>query len=253
VTAVYPVITVSRLFLSALLTLPSVLAQPASAQQPPAPIVQPGAPGEASRRITANQASDLSTVTHSETDVRFMRGMMMHHAQALEMTALRPTRSSADDLRLLALRIEISQADEIELMKDWLTARGLAVDDAHAHHGGATAASDQTASNQTASAQTASAQTASAQTASDHMRLMPGMLTPAEMARLARANGVEFERLFLELMIKHHDGALVMVRDLFASADAAQESDVFAFASEVEADQAAEIGRMAAMLRERQR
>jgi uncharacterized protein (DUF305 family) len=214
--------------------LPSVLsAQQAPVQQTPAPIVQPGAPGEASRRITANQASDLSKITHTEADAQFMRGMMMHHAQALEMTALRPTRSRSDDMRLLALRIEISQADEIKMMKGWLTARGLPADDPHAHHSSGTLVP--------------------APAASDHMTLMPGMLTPAEMTRLADATGVEFERLFLELMIKHHDGALVMVRDLFASADAAQESDVFAFASEVEADQAAEIGRMAAMLRERQR
>jgi uncharacterized protein (DUF305 family) len=235
---VYPVITVSRLFpvfvwaaliAARVAALPSLLsAQQAPAQVAPAPIVQPGAPGEAGRRITANEASDLSKVTHTDADARFMRGMMMHHAQALEMTALRPTRSRADDMRLLALRIEISQADEIKMMKGWLAARDLPADDPHAHHGGATAAAE-------------------------HMALMPGMLTPAEMKRLADASGVEFERLFLELMIKHHDGALVMVRDLFASGDAAQESEVFAFASEVEADQAAEIGRMTAMLRERQR
>jgi uncharacterized protein (DUF305 family) len=236
---VYPVITVSRvclfsgrvlaaaLFAARVAALPSVLSAQATPQQTPVPIVQPGAPGEASRRITADQASDLSKVTHTEADAQFMRGMMMHHAQALEMTALRPARSRADDMRLLALRIEISQADEIKMMKDWLTARGVAADDAHAHHGGATSAPEHA--------------------------LMPGMLTPAEMTRLAAASGVEFERLFLELMIKHHDGALVMVRELFASADAAQESEVFAFASEVEADQAAEIGRMMAMLRERQR
>lgn len=227
---VYPVITVLRLIVllgraacAALLSLPEVVsAQQAPAPDVPAPIVQPGAPGEASRRITAEQAADVSKVTYTEADVRFMRGMMMHHAQALEMTALRPSRSRADDMRLLALRIEISQADEITMMKDWLVARGLTVDDPHAHHG-------------------------------DHTMLMPGMLTPAEMKRLADSTGIEFERLFLELMIKHHDGALVMVRELFASADAAQESEVFTFASEVEADQSAEIGRMTAMLRERQR
>ena len=222
-------VIVPRLLLVSLLAMPSVL----TAQQAPAPIVQPGAPGEVSRRITADQATDLSKVTHTDADVQFMRGMMMHHAQALEMTALRPTRSQSDDLRLLALRIEISQADEIAMMKDWLKARGLPVHDPHAHHGNAAADS--------------------ARAVSDHMSLMPGMLTPDEMRRLAAAGGVEFERLFLELMIKHHDGALIMVRDLFASADAAQESEVFAFASEVEADQAAEIGRMVAMLRERQR
>ena len=196
-------------------------AAPARAQSA-APLVQPGAPGQPSRTITVEQATDLSKVGHTDADVRFMQGMIGHHAQALEMTALRQGRSTADDLRLLALRIDLSQADEIRLMQGWLTARGRQVPDLHAHHG-------------------------------PHAVLMPGMLTPDEMKRLADATGAAFERLFLELMIKHHEGALIMVKGLFETAGAGQESEVFAFASEVEADQSAEIGRMAAMLRERQR
>ena len=188
-----------------------------------APIVQPGAPGQDSRVITAEAASDLSKVRYTDADVRFMQGMIGHHAQALEMTALRAARSTAEDIRLLALRIDISQTDEIRFMREWLTARGEPVPDAHAHH-------------------------------AQGAVLMPGMLTPDEMARLAAANGAAFDRLFLEFMITHHEGALVMVRQLFESAGAAQESEVFGFASEVEADQGAEIARMMMLLvRERQR
>lgn len=197
----------------------------AGAQAPPpqtAPIIQPGAPGQPSRVITAEKATDTSGVRFTEADVRFMQGMIAHHAQALEMTALVADRTGDPELRKLALRIEISQADEIEMMEAWLTARGQALPDPHAHHG------------------------------PDHAR-MPGMLTAAEMQRLAAAKGVAFERLFLEFMIKHHDGALVMVKDLFSSPGAGQEPEIFAFASDVEADQFMEIRRMAIMLKERQK
>ena len=150
-------------------------------------------------------------------DVRFMQGMIGHHAQALEMTALVPSHSSSDAIRKLAQRIELSQADEIKMMQDWLTRRGQQVPDPHAHHApGAT--------------------------------LMPGMLTAEEMARLGEAKGPAFDRLFLEFMIKHHEGALTMVKDLFAQPGAGQESDVFAFASDVDADQRMEIDRMRAAL-----
>jgi uncharacterized protein (DUF305 family) len=122
-------------------------------------------------------------------------------------------------MELLAKRIEISQADEIAMMRTWLTARGEALPDAHAHHApGAT--------------------------------LMPGMLTAGEMQQLAEAKDGEFDRLFLTFMIKHHEGALVMVEELFSSPGAGQESDTFAFASDVDTDQRMEIARMGAMLRE---
>jgi uncharacterized protein (DUF305 family) len=185
--------------------------------EPRPPIVQPGAPGQPARVITANKAADLSQVQHTAADVRFMQGMIGHHAQALEMTALLSSRSSSEDMRKLALRIEVSQADEIKMMKEWLAARGQEIPSEHAHHGqGAT--------------------------------LMPGMLTPEEMTRLAQAKGAEFDRLFLEFMIKHHAGALVMVEELFSTRGAGQESEIFAFASDVDADQRMEIERMGTML-----
>jgi len=180
-------------------------------------IVQPGAPGQSSQVITAERAVDLSKVQHTGADVRFMQGMISHHAQALEMAALLPSRSSREDMRLLALRIEVSQADEIKMMQHWLEVRGQEVPSPHAHHApGAT--------------------------------LMPGMLTAEEMGRLAEAKGAEFDRLFLEGMIKHHAGALIMVQELFSNAGAGQESEIFAFASDVDADQRMEIERMGAML-----
>ncbi|HVL68738.1 MAG TPA: DUF305 domain-containing protein [Vicinamibacterales bacterium] len=184
-----------------------------------APIVQPGAPGQPSRVITAEAAAALPSPAHTAADVRFMQGMIGHHAQALEMTGLLATRTSSDDMRKLAKRIEVSQADEIKMMQEWLASRGEPLPDPHAHH-------------------------------ADDAALMPGMLTREEMGRLAAARGPEFDRLFLRYMIKHHEGALVMVRELFATPGAAQEAEIFAFASEVEADQRMEIQRMAAMLKE---
>jgi uncharacterized protein (DUF305 family) len=181
------------------------------------PIVQPGAPGESSRVIAKEQAVDLSQVQHTQADVRFMQGMIGHHAQALEMTALLQSRTASDDMRKLAQRIEVSQSDEIKMMQHWLEARGQPVPDPHAHHAHGAA-------------------------------LMPGMLTPEEMARLANAKADAFDRLFLQFMIKHHEGALTMVKDLFATPGAGQESEIFAFASDVDADQRMEIDRMGAML-----
>ena len=149
------------------------------------PLVQPGAPGQATRPITAQQAVQSADAGATAADVTFMQAMIGHHAQALEMTALLPSRTARDDMRLLARRIELSQSDEIAFMQGWLEARGHTVPDLHQHHQhGAT--------------------------------LMPGMLTPEEMARLEAAAGIEFDRLFLELMIRHHDGALIMVNELFS-------------------------------------
>ncbi|HEY1304292.1 MAG TPA: DUF305 domain-containing protein [Vicinamibacterales bacterium] len=182
-------------------------------------LVQPGAPGEATRTITAARAADTSGIQATPTDVRFMQGMIAHHAQALEMTGLLASRTNRDEMRLLARRIELSQSDEIGMMQRWLTTRGAPVPDVHAHHdhGGA---------------------------------LMPGMLTAEEMGRLGAASGRAFDRLFLEAMIKHHDGALTMVSDLFATRGAGQEPEIYAFASDVDADQRIEIDRMSAMLLE---
>lgn len=181
------------------------------------PIVQPGAPGEPTQAITPAAASDLSRVQYTAADVRFMQGMISHHAQALEMTALVPSRTLREEMRKLSQRIALSQEDEIGMMQTWLRVRGQEAPAAHVHE------------------------------------VMPGMLTAGEMDRLAGARGAEFDRLFLEGMIKHHDGALVMVKDLFASPAAAQDSEIFAFASDVDTDQRMEIERMGAMLVELQK
>jgi uncharacterized protein (DUF305 family) len=182
-----------------LLALVSVVSCRSPFRDPPAPIVQPGAPGEPGRVISPEAAADLSQLRYTAAEVQFVQRMLVHHAQALEMTALLPSRGAAEPTQLLAKRIELSQRDEIELMREWLGARGvrLSNSDPHRSHG------------------------ASA---------MPGMLTPDEMGRLADASGLEFDLLFLELMIKHHAGALIMVDELFAAEGAAQQSDVFSFA-----------------------
>ncbi len=182
-----------------------------------APLVQPGAPGQETRVIPVEQAVDTSRVQFTPADVRFMQGMIGHHAQALEMTTLLPTRTSREDMKTLALRIDVSQRDEIDMMRRWLELRGQDVPGPHAHH------------------------------ATD-AKLMPGMLTAADMQRLADAKGVAFDRLFLESMIRHHEGALTMVKELFATPGAGQEPEIFAFASDVDADQRMEILRMGAML-----
>lgn len=186
------------------------------------PIVQPGAPGEPSRVITPDQASDLSQVQYTGADIKFMQGMIGHHAQALEMVALLQTRTTSADMKKMAQRIQISQEDEIRMMQNWLRRRGQQVPTGKEHHahGG---------------------------------MLMPGMLTADEMKRLASEKGKAFDKLFLESMIGHHQGALAMVKDLFATPGAAQDSDIFAFASDVEADQSAEIARMTAMREELER
>jgi uncharacterized protein (DUF305 family) len=191
---------------------------PASASRPT--IVQPGAPGEASRVGVAPATG--TTPAHVKADVEFMQGMIGHHAQALDMVRLLETRTEDAGMKLLGLRIKVSQQDEIKAMQEWLRARGEAVPDEHAHH------------------------------AHDY-KLMPGMLSPEEMAKLSAAKGTDFDRLFLQLMIKHHDGALTMVEELFKKDGAGQEPMIHAFASDVLADQKMEILRMAGMLREMQK
>jgi uncharacterized protein (DUF305 family) len=181
-------------------------------------ILQPGAPGQDTKTITEAEATDLSKVGATAADVKFMQGMIGHHAQAVEMVALLMTNSNNPDMKRLGLRIQVSQDDEMNMMRTWLKERGQAIPGPHAHHepGG----------------------------------FMPGMLTSEEMAALAAAKGVEFDRLFLTGMIKHHGGAITMVDELFKSPGAAQEGGINAFASDVVADQQMEIDRMGAMLKE---
>lgn len=181
-------------------------------------ILQPGAPGQESKVISTAQATDLSKVQATPADIKFMQGMIGHHAQAVEMVALINDRTANPNMKMLGLRIQVSQDDEMDMMRKWLAERGAAIPGPHAHHepGG----------------------------------FMPGMLTPEEMAALAAAKGVEFDRLFLQGMIKHHAGAITMVEELFKSPGAGQEGGIFAFASDVDADQRMEIDRMSAMLKE---
>jgi uncharacterized protein (DUF305 family) len=180
--------------------------------------IQPGAPGERSRVVTDSEVV-RQRARHSPADVSFMTGMIVHHAQAVVMTALVPDRTQKPTIRLLARRIAASQEDEMALMTRWLTARGETAPDEHAHHGHA-----------------------------DHVH-MPGMLSDEQLAQLAGARDSEFDRLFLELMIQHHEGALVMVEQLFASETGGQEVEIFNFASHVDSDQRMEIERMRALLR----
>ena len=152
---------------------------------------------------------------HVPADVEFMRNMIAHHEQALAMTALVPTRSRREDIAVLALRIELSQDSEIELMRNWLKAR-----------------------NEPESAGT-----------HDHKE-MPGMLSAEEMAKLAALRGDEFDRTFLQLMIRHHEGALLMLEQLFAQRGGGQNPEVFQIASHIDSDQRAEIARMRKTLME---
>ena len=211
------------LFLPILLGVSS-FCSPAYAQQKDSSspvIVQPGAPGQPTKTLPPTTKGTLPP--RSLADVAFMQGMIMHHAQAVEMTALISSHTENKDLRILGARISHSQSDEILLMKRWLVTRGESIampmpgmPDMHA---------------------------------SGHaMPLMPGMLTPEQMEALRKAKGAEFDRLFLTGMIQHHGGALTMVKDLFDTAGAGQDADLFDFATDVDTGQRAEIRIMQAML-----
>jgi uncharacterized protein (DUF305 family) len=212
-----------RSYSPAAASLALVVVAACTTARPSEPIPVPAdAPASAQRLPATSVAADTPRVGYTEADARFMQGMIGHHAQALAMTSLLPDRTQRTDMRLLAERIDVSQKDEIAFMQRWLRKRGEAVPGAEAGH-------EQHA-------------------AGGHSALMPGMLTPADFARLAAATGPGFERLFLEYMIRHHEGALVMVRDLFATPRGGQEPELFKFAADVDADQAAEIKRMRGML-----
>ena len=186
-------------------------------------IIQPGAPGEMAQAFDTAELEAIGGLSHSEADVRFMRGMIPHHGQALDMTALVPTRATTNGFRSMALRMQISQRDEIRLMERWLTEREEDIPPPNAHR----------------------------MMMAGDMALMPGMLSAGQMEQLTSATGQEFERLFLEFMIMHHEGALTMVQTLFNSSGAGQESLIFKFATDVDADQTIEIMRMRRMLEER--
>jgi len=182
--------------------------------------------------IATATASAQNAPRYTAADVRFMQGMIGHHAQALAMTALIPARTSRQDIRSLGQRIEVSQKDEIAMMKQWLKDRHQQVPPNDAMHDHQAAADHSMKMPGMAMSDT----------------LMPGMLTTEQLAELARTNGDEFDRLFLKGMIRHHEGALVMVASLLGTTGSAQEAEVFRFASEVDSDQRAEIARMTALL-----
>jgi len=183
-----------------------------------APIIQPGAPGEPARELTAEEAVEIADTSYSPADVRFMQDMIPHHHQALEMAALVAERTNNRELIDVAGRIEASQGDEIAFMQDWLRERGETVPDPTAHH-------------------------------AMHMHHeMAGMATPEQMAELAASEGVAFDRLFLTLMITHHEGAIVMVEELLEEPGSAYDPVLFEFTADVTNDQAAEIQRMNALL-----
>jgi uncharacterized protein (DUF305 family) len=196
-----------------------------SAPRSSPPIVQPGAPGQATQVVGAEQARDLSKVGATPADVKFMQGMIHHHAQAIDMAELLKTRTGSEDMKKLGLRIQVSQRDEIKMMQNWLKSHGQDAPDPHAMH-----------------------MPGMIMPGMDHGPMMAGMLTPEEMTRLAGLKGLDFDRFFLEGMIKHHGGAITMVKELFASPGAAQDSTIYAFASDVVADQQMEIDRMSGML-----
>ena len=188
-----------------------------------APIVQPGAPGSPSKRLPADTRPIAPQ--HSVADIDFMQGMIMHHSQAVEMTALIESHTENKEIRALGARISRSQSDEIEFMKRWLVARGEATSmempgmpDMDMH--------------------------------GNPMHDMPGMLTPAQMTALRAARGAEFDRLFLTGMMQHHNGALIMVKALFETPGAGQDADLFDFATDADNTQRAEIRIMQGMLQE---
>lgn len=199
------------------------------------PIFQPGAPGTASRVISAERAVDLGRTTFTADDVRFMQHMVVHHAQAVEMVDLLRTRGSDATVRRLGERIAQSQEAEIALMRGWLSDRGRpeTAPDLHAGHG--------------AGLGDHAGHVMRGMAPSD-IPVMPGMLSPAQMQALASAEGAAFDRLFLEGMIQHHQGALDMVDDLLARPDAAEDPLLSDFTTSVVADQSAEILRMQSVL-----
>jgi uncharacterized protein (DUF305 family) len=207
------------------------LCAPARAQQgdsaTPPVVVQPGAPGKPSRTLPSSTKATLPPL--SQADVEFMQGMIMHHAQAVEMTALIPSHTENKDVRSLGARISSSQSDEIKFMRRWLASRGEATSMSMP---GMSATTDESGMDKSG----------------EPMTLMPGMLTPEQMEALRNAKGAEFDKLFLTGMIQHHNGALIMVKDLFDAAGAGQDAELFNFATDVDSGQRAEIRIMQSIL-----
>ncbi|MGF9763704.1 DUF305 domain-containing protein [Microvirga sp. 0TCS3.31] len=195
------------------------------AEDDAAPVVQLGGPGEEGKTLSPDEAEAIEEPTWTDADVEFVQMMLPHHQQALEMTALVEDRAADPDLAQLAERIEVSQQDEIALLEEWLSERGEMVSGMHGEHGGHGDHGEQ------------------GDQGGGHQD-MPGMLTPAQLDQLARAEGGRFDRLFLQGMIRHHEGAVVMVETLLTGGEGGQESEVFQLASHIGTDQQVEIAAM---------
>jgi uncharacterized protein (DUF305 family) len=207
----------------------STAASNAFAQQ--VPIVQPGAPGQPSRQLNPQDAVRIADTRFSPADVRFMQDMIHHHHQAVQMAALAKDRTSRADLLEIADKISASQADEIGFMQNWLRERGQPAPDPradHAHHGHQHEQGHE--GHQAAQSS------------------MAGMATPEQMAALVAARGAEFDKLFLERMIAHHEGALTMVKKLLDQPGSAHDPVLEDFTTDVTKEQEAEIKRMSALL-----
>jgi uncharacterized protein (DUF305 family) len=205
----------------------TIYAQQDDSKAPPV-VVQPGAPGQPTRTLPPSTRARL--LPRSPKDVEFMQGMIMHHAQAVEMTALIESHTQNKELRLLGARISKSQSDEIKFMKRWLEARGEPEKPPMPGMPNMDMPGMDMSSQQ---------------------MLMPGMLTPKQMDALRKAKGAEFDHLFLTGMIQHHNGALIMVKDLFDTAGAGQDAELFNFVTDVDSGQRAEIRIMQTMLGEK--
>jgi uncharacterized protein (DUF305 family) len=190
-----------------------------SEQPKPTPVgnvVQPGAPGEPSRKLTAGDVAEIEQAKHTKADVRFMQEMIHHHGQAILMTKWVPSRTTSRDIRLMARRMQLSQETEIEQIQGWLKARGVEPRDPNDHGGHDHGAGED---------------------------LPPGMLTSRQLGRLYSADGRRFDRQFLRSMTFHHLGALTMVHEL-REAGGGAETEIGVFTNHVEADQGIEIARM---------
>ncbi len=212
-------------------------------------IVQPGAPGKTGKILSPSTAA-APPREPAEADTRFMQGMIMHHSQAVEMTALMPSRTHNKELLAFGKRISISQSDEMKYMKQWLEERGKPVEMEH----------DMSQMGMSGMDHSKMDHSKMDHSKMDHSKMdhskmamptmmMPGMLTPEQMKALAKATGPAFDRLFLTGMIQHHGGALTMVQDLFNTPGAGQDSQLFDFATDVDNTQRAEINIMQNMLK----
>ncbi len=228
---------------------------PAEPAPSPAPAAAPAAV-ETEAPVTTNAAAiaaaraDSARHPWTAADVRFMTMMVPHHAQALEIAALAPDRAESEPVRTLAARIINGQRDEIRRMRQWLADRQLPVPDPYGPGGaiGAMTAAHGGHAGQAAAGHAAGGHAGHGGAADEP--LMAGMLTQAQMRELAAARGGEFDRLFLNYMIRHHQGAVAMVTELFGTHGAGQDEDVFRLATDINVDQITEIRRMQNMLLE---